>query len=513
MTASEASAPQVLDPKVGDALLDEEEVVTIMQHPKVVGAITKLKEDPSAYNSLMAEDPELQELFNTLNTKMAAKEKAQAAAKAVPRKMTMDSPADAGADVPPLEDAVQVECENARAAGTVAFEAGDYVVACTHYARATELDPHHAPHWTNLSVARLRASDPTGAAAAAREATRRNPRFAKAWLRLGEALTELGEAAEAVEIFEAGLKRAEGAIRLSLTKGLQRAQELAPPKPKLFKSAKDVGAGGTRPGAPRGAEAAATDKTPSAAGEANAPPAEPADEKPPAKALPTWEEEKALAAETDALRQKTADQMKKYAEMAKQQTLRTAAAPPAPVAPAAAVDATAPKAPLAAGAGAVPPASVPMRRVLIAEEEEEVDGGAPPDAKAADGESADGESADGESADGESAVMGPALPPALPTAPAIVAAAGPDASSDGDGAAVEAAVDSQGADSGNPSSAAESALGAALAQWSLNKPQSPPASPSKRQAESEAAPTPKQTGTAPKPPALALSNDLIFDLA
>ena len=88
----------------------------------------------------------------------------------------------------------------------------------------TVLQPHHAPHWTNLSFARMRSGHARLAADAAREAVRLNPRFAKGWLRLGEALDALGEHEEAIETFEAGLQRAEGAVRLSLTKGLQRAR-------------------------------------------------------------------------------------------------------------------------------------------------------------------------------------------------------------------------------------------------------------------------------------------------
>lgn len=221
MTATSATSgsPQVLDPKVGDALLDEEEVMSIMQHPKIAAAIPKLKEDPTCYQSLVAEDAELKELFEKLNGKISSKEQAKAAEAAEPRKLTMDSPADAGFDVPPLDDARKVECEEARAQGAAAFEAGEYESACAQYERTVALEPAHAPHWTNLSVARLRAGDARAAVLAAREATRRNPRFAKAWLRLGEALNELGEAGEAAEVFEAGLKRAEGAIRIALTKG------------------------------------------------------------------------------------------------------------------------------------------------------------------------------------------------------------------------------------------------------------------------------------------------------
>ncbi|KOO28648.1 hypothetical protein Ctob_005098 [Chrysochromulina tobinii] len=280
-----------LDPKVGDALLDDLDVVGIMQNEKVMGAMKVLKEDQSKYHKLVAEDPELKSLFEALKVKMEAKEKEKGIQDAAPRKMTMDSPAVVEEDVPPLEDAAKLECESARAAGTSAFEAGDYPTACEKYERATELEPHHAPHWTNLAIARLRGGDAKASAAAAREATRRNPRFAKAWLRLGEALTELGETTEAVEVFETGLKRAEGAVRVSLTKGLMRAKETAKPKPKPF--APSSGAASTDN------MAAAKAAVSSVHGPNKAAPVAELPEKKPPKPLPTWEDEKLAIADED----------------------------------------------------------------------------------------------------------------------------------------------------------------------------------------------------------------------
>ena len=436
-----------LDPKVGDALLDDLDVVGIMQNEKVMGAMKVLKEDQSKYHKLVAEDPELKSLFEALKVKMEAKEKEKGIQDAAPRKMTMDSPAVVEEDVPPLEDAAKLECESARAAGTAAFEAGDYPTACEKYERAAELEPHHAPHWTNLAIARLRGGDAKASAAAAREATRRNPRFAKAWLRLGEALTELGETTEAVEVFETGLKRAEGAVRVSLTKGLMRAKETAKPKPKPF--APSSGAASTDN------MAAAKAAVSSVHGPNKAAPVAELPEKKPPKPLPTWEDEKVLAAETEALRKRTEDQMKKYAEMAKQQTLAAAAARQAaaarPAAPPAlpAHTATAPVAPSTA--------APPMRKLAIADEDEDED-------------------EDEEEEAGAGLVIGPSLPPAYD----------PAATADATDAAAEPVEDP-----GN----AESALGAALAQWSLNKP-----------AGKVAAPAPASLDAAPASPRRAVES-------
>ena len=46
-----------LDPKVGDALLNDDSVMEIMTHPKMADALKALKEDPSAYQGLVESDP------------------------------------------------------------------------------------------------------------------------------------------------------------------------------------------------------------------------------------------------------------------------------------------------------------------------------------------------------------------------------------------------------------------------------------------------------------------------
>ena len=341
---AEVKHPQQLDPKVGDALLDEDDVMSIMQHPKMVAAIEKIKKDNSAYQRLVDEDAELKQMFATLNSKMTEKEqqrdKAGAATASEPtRKLTMDSPSELGADVPPLAEEDALACEAARKAGTAAFEAGDYATASDQYAIAAAFEPHHAPHWTNLSVARLRSGKAAAALEAAREAARRNPRFAKAWLRLGEAQHALGQHDEAIETFEAGLKRAEGAIRLALTKSLQRAQQA------VSRSATALGgqgagkaaeaAGGAGGAWPRGGKGDTTNtaKAPTPTDAPNAAVATAssgvdttaAERRVPAKPLPSVEEERALAAETAALRRATQDKMAQYAEKAKEQTRLAAA--------------------------------------------------------------------------------------------------------------------------------------------------------------------------------------------
>ena len=70
-----------LDPKVGEALCDDQDVVSVMQHPKMAEALGLLKKDPSVL-LLVRDDPELEALFGKLRVMMEDKEAAMPAAPA-----------------------------------------------------------------------------------------------------------------------------------------------------------------------------------------------------------------------------------------------------------------------------------------------------------------------------------------------------------------------------------------------------------------------------------------------
>ena len=63
-----------LDPKVGEALINDNSVLEIMQHPKMSEALQALKKDPNQYHSLIKDDPELEALFQSLRGLMGNKE-------------------------------------------------------------------------------------------------------------------------------------------------------------------------------------------------------------------------------------------------------------------------------------------------------------------------------------------------------------------------------------------------------------------------------------------------------
>ena len=140
--------PDNLDPNVADVLCAQSSVVELMQRPKVAAAIAKLKEDPSCYKELMAGDPELQVLFSQLQSTMESTES----------ELTVPAGKAGGSleeVAPPLQDEDAFDAEQAKALGAEAFAKRNFSGACVHYERATELQPGHHIHWSNLSVARL----------------------------------------------------------------------------------------------------------------------------------------------------------------------------------------------------------------------------------------------------------------------------------------------------------------------------------------------------------------------
>ena len=470
-----------LDPKVGEALVNDTSVVEIMQHPKMAEALQALKADPSAYQRLVSGDAELATLFDKLRGMMEEKEAESEAGAEAAEKYARPHLSDSG--VPALAGMTpEAEADAAKSEGTAAFESGDFTQAASRYERAAALEPAEPTHWSNLAVARLRAGQPDGAVEAAREATRLNPRFAKGWLRLGEAQLALGESASAVQAFEAGLQRAEGAIRLALTKALQKAKG-TPATHSTIKAK------------PKGTQQAAAEATPAFATAAPAP-------KPAPKPLPTLEEERRVAAETAELRRRTDEQMRKYADLAKQQTRAAAVAAPG----------AATRAPPAAPAGA---RKVVAIEAMSSDEEEEAEA---VKAKAAGGSQMrklaveDDDDDDDEEEEARIVEI---------EAEAPKAAAAPPAGMRKLAIADDDSEDEEEAGGNASPGGADNLFAAALEQWSEgrhateggNATGAPPAAPAPRPAAPAPKPGSAAGGVKKGAPVMPLSNSLIFDLA
>jgi len=59
-----------LAPDVAGHLIEREEYVNLMQHPKVSAAIQKLKTDPGCFTQLCADDEELAGLFGKMQAQV-----------------------------------------------------------------------------------------------------------------------------------------------------------------------------------------------------------------------------------------------------------------------------------------------------------------------------------------------------------------------------------------------------------------------------------------------------------
>lgn len=68
------SSAQMLNPSVADSLLGDEGVVSLMSHPKMAAALATLKDDPSQYKRLLAEDEELARMMGALQGAMSEAE-------------------------------------------------------------------------------------------------------------------------------------------------------------------------------------------------------------------------------------------------------------------------------------------------------------------------------------------------------------------------------------------------------------------------------------------------------
>lgn len=237
-----------LAPGVADHLIGKEDYVHLMQHPKVAAAIQKLKTDPNCLPALCAADDELADLFAKLQAQMSAAE-AEYGVDDGARRSTGARAVAAGPggsrifeeddDAPPLLSPVEAEAEEARARGSKAFAAGHFVDACMHYERACDLEPSAHLHFSNLAAARLKCGRLRLALEAAQQCIRLAPRFAKGYLRCGQALQALGDKPVAADVLEQGLQRAEGSVRQAIASALdecggprsKRAADAVPVKP------------------------------------------------------------------------------------------------------------------------------------------------------------------------------------------------------------------------------------------------------------------------------------------
>ena len=105
---------------------------------------------------------------------------------------------------PSAED--KAKAEQLKAEGNKHMSAKDHDAAIESYTKAIELDSTNPVYFSNRSAAYAQLQQHDNAIEDAREASRVNPQFAKAYSRLGHALFDAGRFQEAVEAYEKGVE-------------------------------------------------------------------------------------------------------------------------------------------------------------------------------------------------------------------------------------------------------------------------------------------------------------------
>ncbi|KAM0786355.1 hypothetical protein ACM66B_001826 [Microbotryomycetes sp. NB124-2] len=100
----------------------------------------------------------------------------------------------------------KAQAEKAKARGNQLMASKDYEGAIKAYAEAIESDDKNPVYWSNRAAAHSQLQNHSSAISDARQALVIDPKFSKAYSRLGHALFSSGEYQEAVEAYEKGLE-------------------------------------------------------------------------------------------------------------------------------------------------------------------------------------------------------------------------------------------------------------------------------------------------------------------
>jgi small glutamine-rich tetratricopeptide repeat-containing protein alpha len=105
-----------------------------------------------------------------------------------------------------VSDEDKAKAEQLKGEGNKAMSAKDYGAAIDAYTKAIEIHPTNPVYFSNRSAAYAQVQQHDNAIEDAREASRVDPKFGKAYSRLGHALFSSGRYEEAVEAYEKGVE-------------------------------------------------------------------------------------------------------------------------------------------------------------------------------------------------------------------------------------------------------------------------------------------------------------------
>lgn len=129
------------------------------------------------------------------------------------------------ASKPDTAPVVNPEAEKLKSAGNAAMQQKDYKTAIAKYTEAISFSPTNPIYLSNRAAAYSASGDHTSAAADAEIAVSADPKYTKAWSRLGLAKFAMGDARGSAEAYEKGIEYEGNGGSDAMKRGLETAKK------------------------------------------------------------------------------------------------------------------------------------------------------------------------------------------------------------------------------------------------------------------------------------------------
>lgn len=142
------------------------------------------------------------------------------------RPATPSVPKSEGSQAPPPQTGKpNPEADKLKSAGNAAMQQKDYKTAIAKYTEAISMSPANPIYLSNRAAAYSASGDHTAAAADAEIAVAADPKYTKAWSRLGLAKFALGDAKGSAEAYQKGIEYEGSGGSEAMKKGLETAKK------------------------------------------------------------------------------------------------------------------------------------------------------------------------------------------------------------------------------------------------------------------------------------------------
>lgn len=165
-----------------------------------------------------------------------------------PAAAAADSSSSAPAEAAPVPEDAKKEAEKLKGQGNAAMAQKDYPRAIDLYTQALSLHPGNAIFLSNRAAAYSAAKDHESAKADAEAAVAVDPKYTKAWSRLGLARFALGDAKGSMEAYQKGIEYEGNGGSEAMKKGFETARKRTEEIAADEVAARGGGGGGAAPG-------------------------------------------------------------------------------------------------------------------------------------------------------------------------------------------------------------------------------------------------------------------------